>query len=144
MHGTLNWQQLQLLISRSTTPDLFKMQLKLEEFFNQQFKSSKRVFSNLYTSYTANAGTVPPKPGKTRKEGCLVIFYLLFADIIDIYISRVKKRYLVCDIFNNFSIKQFLSHSQNNISYLRSEWFNLWLFAKVCHFLCPQLFVRCR
>lgn len=73
VHGTLNWQQLQLLISRSTTPDLFKMQLKLEEFFNQQFKSSKRVFSNLYTSYTANAGTVPPKPGKTRKEGCFVI-----------------------------------------------------------------------
>ncbi|XP_041971055.1 transmembrane protein KIAA1109 homolog isoform X2 [Aricia agestis] len=50
-HGTLSWQQLQILMSRSTTPDLLKMQLKLEEFFTQQFKSSKRVFSSLHSSY---------------------------------------------------------------------------------------------
>ncbi|RVE46725.1 hypothetical protein evm_008645 [Chilo suppressalis] len=35
-HGTLSWHQLQILMSRSTTPDLLKMQLKLEEFFTQQ------------------------------------------------------------------------------------------------------------
>lgn len=51
-HGTLSWHQLQILMSRSTTPDLLKMQLKLEEFFTQQFKSSKRVFSSLHPNYT--------------------------------------------------------------------------------------------
>ncbi|XP_059485480.1 bridge-like lipid transfer protein family member 1 isoform X2 [Neocloeon triangulifer] len=47
MHGDLGWDQLQLMISRSTTADLLKMFYKLEEFFSQQFKSSKRVFSSL-------------------------------------------------------------------------------------------------
>ncbi|KAF9409050.1 hypothetical protein HW555_011474, partial [Spodoptera exigua] len=51
-HGKLSWHQLQILMSRSTTPDLLKMQLKLEEFFTQQFKSSKRVFSSLHPNYT--------------------------------------------------------------------------------------------
>lgn len=35
------------MISKSTTADLLKMFYKLEEFFSQQFKSSKRVFTNL-------------------------------------------------------------------------------------------------
>uniref|UniRef100_A0A1I8PVW9 Bridge-like lipid transfer protein family member 1 C-terminal domain-containing protein n=1 Tax=Stomoxys calcitrans TaxID=35570 RepID=A0A1I8PVW9_STOCA len=35
------------MISKSTTADLLKMYYKLEEFFTQQFKSSKRVFSSL-------------------------------------------------------------------------------------------------
>lgn len=36
-----------MMISKSTTSDLLKMFYKLEEFFSQQFKSSKRVFTNL-------------------------------------------------------------------------------------------------
>lgn len=47
IHGNLCWDQLQMMISKSTTADLLKMFYKLEEFFSQQFKSSKRVFSNL-------------------------------------------------------------------------------------------------
>lgn len=47
MHGDLNWDQLQIMISKSTAADLIKMYYKLEEFFSQQFKSSKRVFSSL-------------------------------------------------------------------------------------------------
>lgn len=47
VHGDLSWDQLQIMISKSTTADLLKMFYKLEEFFSQQFKSSKRVFSNL-------------------------------------------------------------------------------------------------
>jgi len=47
MHGDMGWDQLQMMISKSTTADLLKMFLKLEEFFTQQFKSSKRVFSSL-------------------------------------------------------------------------------------------------
>lgn len=35
-----------MMISKSTTADLLKMFYKLEEFFSQQFKSSKRVFTN--------------------------------------------------------------------------------------------------
>ncbi|XP_060850802.1 bridge-like lipid transfer protein family member 1 isoform X1 [Rhopalosiphum padi] len=47
MHGDLGWDQLQLMISKSTSSDIMKMFYKLEEFFSQQFKSSKRVFSSL-------------------------------------------------------------------------------------------------
>ncbi|KAH8323336.1 hypothetical protein KR067_005364 [Drosophila pandora] len=47
IHGDLTWDQLQIMISKSTTADLLKMYFKLEEFFTQQFKSSKRVFSSL-------------------------------------------------------------------------------------------------
>lgn len=47
MHGDLGWDQLQVMISKSTTADLLKMYYKLDEFSNQQFKSSKRVFSSL-------------------------------------------------------------------------------------------------
>lgn len=38
------------MLSKSTTPDLLKMYTKLEEFFSQQFHSSKRVFSSLQPS----------------------------------------------------------------------------------------------
>lgn len=46
IHGILSWDQLQMMISRSTTADLLKMFNKLEEFFSQQFNSSKRAFIN--------------------------------------------------------------------------------------------------
>merc|ERR1719203_2729658 len=36
-----------MLISKSTTADLLKIINKLEEFFSQQFKSSKKLFSSL-------------------------------------------------------------------------------------------------
>merc|ERR1719285_291951 len=45
--GDLRWDQFQLMISKSTTSDLIKIYAKLEEFFLQQFKSSKRVLSIL-------------------------------------------------------------------------------------------------
>ncbi|XP_037958120.1 transmembrane protein KIAA1109 homolog isoform X2 [Teleopsis dalmanni] len=47
IHGDLSLDQLQIMISKSTTADLLKMYYKLEEFFTQQFKSSKRVFFSL-------------------------------------------------------------------------------------------------
>ena len=47
IHGDLGWDQLQLMISKSTTADLIKMYLKLDEFFQQQFRSSRRIFSTL-------------------------------------------------------------------------------------------------
>lgn len=45
VHGVLGWKQLQCLISKSSTADLIKMYYKLDEFFSQQFNSSKRAFS---------------------------------------------------------------------------------------------------
>ncbi|CRK93957.1 CLUMA_CG007483, isoform B [Clunio marinus] len=47
IHGDLNWDQFQIMISKSTTADILKMFYKLEDFFSQQFKSSKRVFTGL-------------------------------------------------------------------------------------------------
>ena len=57
VHGDLSWDKLHLMISRSTTPDLVKMASKLEEFFYQQFHSSKRVLS-----------AFGPIPGANRKS----------------------------------------------------------------------------
>lgn len=47
IHGDLKWDQIQIMISRATTADILKMFYKLEDFFSQQFKSSKRVFISL-------------------------------------------------------------------------------------------------
>ncbi|XP_065578984.1 bridge-like lipid transfer protein family member 1 isoform X2 [Artemia franciscana] len=47
LNGDLSWDQFQMLISRSTTVDVIKMYIKLEEFFLQQFRSSRKLFSNI-------------------------------------------------------------------------------------------------
>ncbi|XP_056282678.1 bridge-like lipid transfer protein family member 1 isoform X9 [Pseudoliparis swirei] len=43
--GDLQWDIFQVIISRSTTPDLIKIGMKLQEFFTQQFDTSKRALS---------------------------------------------------------------------------------------------------
>lgn len=48
MHGSLKWDQMQMLMSKSTSPDFIKIAAKLEEFFTQQLHSGKRVFDSLY------------------------------------------------------------------------------------------------
>ncbi|KAK4336894.1 hypothetical protein RND71_043459 [Anisodus tanguticus] len=50
IHCVLSWDQLQILLSKSTTPDIIKIITKLDEFFSQQFHSSKRVFTSLQNS----------------------------------------------------------------------------------------------
>ncbi|XP_034153444.1 transmembrane protein KIAA1109 homolog isoform X3 [Esox lucius] len=45
VHGDLQWDIFQVIISRSTTPDLIKIGMKLQEFFTQQFDTSKRALS---------------------------------------------------------------------------------------------------
>lgn len=45
IHGDLQWDIFQVIISRSTTPDLIKIGMKLQEFFTQQFDASKRALS---------------------------------------------------------------------------------------------------
>ncbi|KAG8134646.1 hypothetical protein E2320_007756 [Naja naja] len=56
-HGDLKWDIFQVMISRSTTPDLIKIGMKLQEFFTQQFDTSKRALSTW--------GPVPYFPSKT-------------------------------------------------------------------------------
>ncbi|XP_075472009.1 bridge-like lipid transfer protein family member 1 isoform X4 [Ascaphus truei] len=57
IHGDLKWDIFQVMISRSTTPDLIKIGMKLQEFFTQQFDTSKRALSTW--------GPVPYLPTKT-------------------------------------------------------------------------------
>ncbi|XP_024891805.1 uncharacterized protein KIAA1109-like isoform X13 [Temnothorax curvispinosus] len=67
MHGDLGWDQLQIMISKSTTADLLKMFYKLDEFFSQQFKSSKRVFSSLQPKHQRmNNSSIKKKQQKKR------------------------------------------------------------------------------
>lgn len=68
MHGDLGWDQLQLMISKSTTADLLKMFYKLEEFFSQQFKSSKRVFSSLQPRTHPKNSSFKKKQPHTKKK----------------------------------------------------------------------------
>lgn len=84
--GDLEWDQLQLIISKSTTADLLKMHHKLDEFFSQQFKSSKRVFSSLQP--TRHKSSVKQKPkdgnrklasGKTETKGSKEIFFFFLS-----------------------------------------------------------------
>lgn len=55
VHGCLKWDQMQILMSNSTSPDFSKIISKLEEFFTQQLNSGKRVFDSLHP--TGKAGT---------------------------------------------------------------------------------------
>lgn len=68
IHGDLSWDQLQMMISKSTTADILKMFYKLEEFFSQQFKSSKRVFSNLEPRLTVNNRSSVRRKESTKKN----------------------------------------------------------------------------
>ena len=42
-----SWDELQLIMSRSTTPDIVKIIAKLEDFFDQQHRNSVRALSTL-------------------------------------------------------------------------------------------------
>ncbi len=43
----LDWSQLHLMITRSTTPDIIKMVMKLTEFFNAQLLNSKNLLASI-------------------------------------------------------------------------------------------------
>ena len=54
IHCVLSWDQLQILLSKSTTPDIIKIIAKLDEFFSKQFHSGKRVFTSLQKNQSFN------------------------------------------------------------------------------------------
>ncbi|KAA0194072.1 hypothetical protein HAZT_HAZT004793 [Hyalella azteca] len=66
--GDLEWDQLQLLISKSTTADLLKMYHKLEEFFAQQFKSSRQVLFSLQPNKQKHSVRSRDKGGHSSKK----------------------------------------------------------------------------
>ncbi|GLG98161.1 Uncharacterized protein GBIM_04764 [Gryllus bimaculatus] len=68
LHGDLGWDQLQIMISKSTTADLLKMFYKLDEFFSQQFKSSKRVFSSLQPRPHGRPGSIRRSRGAHNRR----------------------------------------------------------------------------
>ncbi|XP_053959943.1 bridge-like lipid transfer protein family member 1 isoform X1 [Anastrepha ludens] len=68
IHGDLSWDQLQIMISKSTTADLLKMYYKLEEFFTQQFKSSKRVFSSLEPRLHERNASMKRRQNRDKKK----------------------------------------------------------------------------
>uniref|UniRef100_A0A8C4Y8Z4 Bridge-like lipid transfer protein family member 1 n=1 Tax=Gopherus evgoodei TaxID=1825980 RepID=A0A8C4Y8Z4_9SAUR len=77
VHGDLKWDIFQVMISRSTTPDLIKIGMKLQEFFTQQFDTSKRALSTW--------GPVPYLPPKTvftvmLEDLSIFVFFLLVLD----------------------------------------------------------------
>ena len=51
----LEWSQLHLMITRSTTPDIIKMAMKLTEFFNAQLLNSKNLLQSI--QYDFHDGT---------------------------------------------------------------------------------------
>ncbi|XP_030836410.1 transmembrane protein KIAA1109 homolog [Strongylocentrotus purpuratus] len=44
-NSNITWDTMQLMICRSTTPDMLRIAVRLEEFFTQQFASSRRMLS---------------------------------------------------------------------------------------------------
>ncbi|XP_055381705.1 bridge-like lipid transfer protein family member 1 isoform X2 [Condylostylus longicornis] len=67
-HSDVSWDQLQIMISKSTTADILKMYNKLEEFFSQQFKSSKRVFSILESKESDRNASLKKKHMRKKEK----------------------------------------------------------------------------
>ncbi|CAH1268426.1 KIAA1109 [Branchiostoma lanceolatum] len=73
IHGDLDWDRFHLMISRSTTPDLIKVCHRLEEFFTQQFNSSRRMLSQwglhgVYLPQPSSLTPVTPEPSDKPNE----------------------------------------------------------------------------
>lgn len=107
IHGDLSWDQLQLLISKSTNVDLLKMHCKLEEFFSQQFKSSKWVFSTLNETGPLPSTHKSTKSKKPVTESSFKFFtvnsYNFFEKLINSLIQTgFGKNFAIIGIGNKF------------------------------------------
>ena len=63
----LEWSQLHLMITRSTTPDIIKMSMKLTEFFNAQLLNSKTLLASI--QYDFQDGNKRTKIEKKTSNG---------------------------------------------------------------------------
>jgi hypothetical protein len=50
----LEWSQLHVMTTRSTTPDIIKMAMKLTEFFNAQVANSKNLLASIQYDFSNN------------------------------------------------------------------------------------------
>ena len=67
LHGKFCWDKFHMMLSRSTTPDIIKIINKLEEFFGEQMRSSKRVLSAFAPIPSSSRSRV--KVRKSTEEG---------------------------------------------------------------------------
>lgn len=51
---SLEWSQLHLMITRSTTPDIIKMAMKLTEFFNAHIANSKTLLASIQSDFRSD------------------------------------------------------------------------------------------
>ena len=68
IHCVLSWDQLQLLLSKSTTSDIIKIIAKLDEFFTKQFHSGKRVFTSLQKNQSFNRKSFKRQTANTKNQ----------------------------------------------------------------------------
>ena len=75
MNGETSWDQFQLMISRSTTPDLIKIVTKLDEFFEQQLSSGKRALAVMapISSTRTRRKRVDISPSATSNTECKLL-----------------------------------------------------------------------
>lgn len=52
----VRWDELQIIISRSTATDFVKMMIKLQDFFDQQHRSGVRALNTLHRSHSLQGG----------------------------------------------------------------------------------------
>ncbi|MEQ2177258.1 hypothetical protein GOODEAATRI_001872 [Goodea atripinnis] len=85
------WDIFQVIISRSTTPDLIKIGMKLQEFFTQQFDTSKRALS------TWGPGSyLPPKtPVINAEKGAAELCKNMLGDVFNA--ALCTEREMICN-----------------------------------------------
>lgn len=64
----LEWSQLHLMITRSTTPDMIKMSMKLTEFFNAQVSSSKNLLASIQYDFQRDKNEKKTSPGQSKYD----------------------------------------------------------------------------
>ena len=72
----LEWSQLHLMITRSTTPDIIKMATKLTEFFNAQISNSKTLLASIQYDFHDGVKRNPvekkPPSGQSKYDTSII------------------------------------------------------------------------
>jgi hypothetical protein len=63
----LNWSQLHIMITRSTTPDILKMATKLDEFFKMHIKNSKSMLQSIQYDFRSDTKRNSPQKDASSK-----------------------------------------------------------------------------
>ncbi|CAF1031213.1 unnamed protein product [Adineta ricciae] len=116
----LNWSQLHLMITRSTTPDIIKMVAKLTEFFDQNVNNSRSFLASIQSDFRdSKKSKSPEKNSKSKKPPTLQAKYDI--NIIKKYIGMhggelmLQGHNLTIVVFHgmNFRARQWALFSMN-------------------------------